>query len=52
MSDDPGHASEPDSRRGSFPTNQWSVVLRAATREDTQAHAALESLCRRYWYPL
>ena len=52
MSDDPGHASEPDSRRGSFPTTQWSVVLRAATREDTQAHAALESLCRRYWYPL
>jgi RNA polymerase sigma-70 factor (ECF subfamily) len=27
-------------------------VLRAGTHTDTQAHLALESLCRRYWYPL
>ncbi len=37
---------------GSFPVTQWSVVLRAGTHTDTQAHAALESLCRQYWAPL
>jgi RNA polymerase sigma factor (sigma-70 family) len=36
----------------SFPATQWSVVLRAGKNSDTQANAALESLCRRYWYPL
>ena len=36
----------------SFPITQWSVVLRAGASPDAQAHAALESLCRRYWYPL
>jgi RNA polymerase sigma-70 factor (ECF subfamily) len=35
-----------------FVTTQWSVVL-AATRSDTaKAQAALEKLCRTYWYPL
>jgi RNA polymerase sigma factor (sigma-70 family) len=36
----------------SFPATQWSLVLRAGTTADPEAHAALESLCRRYWYPL
>jgi RNA polymerase sigma factor (sigma-70 family) len=36
----------------SFPATQWSVVLRAGINSDAQANAALESLCRRYWYPL
>jgi RNA polymerase sigma-70 factor (ECF subfamily) len=36
----------------SFPATQWSLVLRASINTDTQAHAALESLCRSYWYPL
>lgn len=35
-----------------FPTTQWSMVLRAGGDSDTQARAALESLCRRYWQPL
>jgi RNA polymerase sigma-70 factor (ECF subfamily) len=35
-----------------FTTTHWSVVLAAAKPEDPQATAALESLCRTYWYPL
>ncbi|HTR42334.1 MAG TPA: sigma-70 family RNA polymerase sigma factor [Pseudomonadales bacterium] len=34
-----------------FVTTQWSVVL-TATGSDTQAQAALEQLCRMYWYPI
>ena len=33
-------------------TTQWSMVLAAAHRETPNAQAALESLCRTYWYPL
>ena len=35
-----------------FATTQWSIVLRAAQPEDSAARAALEQLCRRYWFPL
>lgn len=35
-----------------FATTQWSIVLRAAQPEDSAARAALEMLCRRYWFPL
>lgn len=38
--------------RGSFPTTQWSMVLHAGAGTGTGAQAALENLCRRYWYPL
>ncbi len=34
-----------------FATTQWSVVLAAAKQETPEA-AALERLCRTYWYPL
>jgi RNA polymerase sigma factor (sigma-70 family) len=35
-----------------FPHTRWSLVL-AATRKDTvESAAALEFLCRAYWYPL
>jgi len=34
-----------------FATTRWSVVL-AARGESTQANAALEKLCRTYWWPL
>jgi RNA polymerase sigma-70 factor (ECF subfamily) len=44
-SDRPGHDR-------AFPTTRWSIVLQAGGKTDTQAHAALESLCRRYWHPL
>jgi len=41
--------SRPD---GLFATTLWTTVLRAGGTETTQARAALERLCRAYWYPL
>jgi DNA-directed RNA polymerase specialized sigma24 family protein len=35
-----------------FATTHWSVVLAAANQESPEAAAALERLCRTYWYPL
>jgi len=35
-----------------FATTHWSVVLSARQQESPQATAALEQLCRAYWYPL
>lgn len=35
-----------------FVTTQWSVVLAAVRSDTTKAQAALEKLCRTYWYPL
>jgi RNA polymerase sigma factor (sigma-70 family) len=35
-----------------FATTHWSVVLAAADEEAPGTAAALESLCRTYWYPL
>lgn len=35
-----------------FNTTQWSVVLAAGQARTSQSAAALESLCRTYWYPL
>jgi RNA polymerase sigma-70 factor (ECF subfamily) len=37
---------------GAFPTTQWSLVVFAGAGSGSQAHAAFESLCRQYWYPL
>lgn len=49
----PEHDSGPfPVARGSFPTTHWSVVLQAGAGSESQAHAALETLCRQYWYPL
>ncbi len=50
-------AHEDDERAGSgdwpqFTTTHWSVVLQAGQGETPQATAALEQLCRTYWYPL
>lgn len=39
-------------RTASFPETQWSMVIRSGDAADTGAHAALEALCRRYWFPL
>jgi RNA polymerase sigma-70 factor (ECF subfamily) len=33
-------------------TTQWSQVLAARDGTDTEARAALESLCQTYWQPL
>ena len=35
-----------------FTTTHWSVVLAARATDAPQAAAALEKLCRTYWYPL
>ena len=35
-----------------FSTTHWSVVLEAGVSQDSRAHAALEELCRTYWYPI
>jgi RNA polymerase sigma-70 factor (ECF subfamily) len=35
-----------------FATTHWSVVLSAADTSGPLAQAALEELCRTYWYPL
>lgn len=37
---------------GGFQTTHWSLVLRASSRKDKDADAALAALCERYWYPL
>ncbi|MBI4325777.1 MAG: hypothetical protein HY674_11000 [Chloroflexi bacterium] len=40
------------SERGTFATTHWSVVLAASDTAIPGARAALEKLCRTYWYPL
>lgn len=35
-----------------FVTTHWSVVLAAGRGDSTRSRAALEKLCRNYWYPL
>lgn len=35
-----------------FPNTRWSVVLAAKQRSSTESAAALEAICRAYWYPL
>jgi RNA polymerase sigma-70 factor (ECF subfamily) len=35
-----------------FPSTHWSIVLQADGGDSPAANAALETLCRRYWYPL
>ena len=35
-----------------FVTTHWSVVLSARGKDSPQSAAALETLCRTYWYPL
>jgi RNA polymerase sigma-70 factor (ECF subfamily) len=45
--------SHPSSVPGDiFATTHWTVVLAAGRRTEPQAQAALEQLCRTYWFPL
>jgi DNA-directed RNA polymerase specialized sigma24 family protein len=37
---------------GNFNTTHWSVVMMAGQDSSPEAAAALEQLCRTYWYPL
>ncbi len=45
--DAPGAVGQP-----LFATTHWSVVLAAGQEDTPQSAAALEQLCRTYWYPL
>jgi RNA polymerase sigma factor (sigma-70 family) len=45
-------ASEVAEGRRVFVTTHWSVVLSARKKDSPQSAAALETLCRTYWYPL
>ena len=42
----------PSRHNGLFVTTRWSVVLAARNKASPGSEAALESLCRTYWYPL
>jgi RNA polymerase sigma-70 factor (ECF subfamily) len=43
--------SEP-AEQAVFVTTQWSVIVAAGRADTPNAQAALERLCRSYWYPL
>ena len=42
----------PRRRGGGFASTRWSVVLAAGDQSRPEARAALDELCRTYWYPL
>ncbi len=44
--------SEGQPQGAAFVTTHWSVVLASAKTDSPQGRAALEQLCRTYWYPL
>ena len=47
-----GHGEFPFSGTPVFATTHWSVVLQTGDGQSPQSMAALEKLCRTYWYPL
>src|SRR5579864_938643 len=49
---DPALDSSTDRPNQRFTATQWSVVLAARDGDSTRARAAMETLCRAYWYPL
>lgn len=48
----PASTTPPSASDARFVTTRWSVVLSARDKESPQSAAALEALCRSYWYPL
>ncbi|HZL80158.1 MAG TPA: RNA polymerase sigma factor [Candidatus Limnocylindrales bacterium] len=47
------HSNQPSTAPGDiFATTHWTVVLAAGKRHTPQSDAALEELCRSYWFPL
>lgn len=40
------------SAHSAFATTRWSLIAGAAQPDSIEARAALEALCRAYWYPL
>ena len=49
---DGARTSAEPSRRQTFVTTHWSVILSATQSDTTQAHDALAKLCQTYWHPL
>jgi len=47
---EPGTSSVRVTRQ--FTTTHWSVVMAASHQDNSESMAALEILCRTYWYPL
>ena len=45
-------ASAAISMRGEFTSTHWSLVLTAGHKSSPGSQAALETLCKKYWYPL
>ena len=39
-------------RQQSFPTTQWSLIVRAAAADSAEREAALAEICTRYWPPV
>ena len=48
----PGSTSAPRGSEAWFVTTHWSVVLSAQEHDPVRSREALETLCRKYWYPL
>jgi RNA polymerase sigma factor (sigma-70 family) len=48
----PPNKTEPPASDAWFVTTHWSVVLSARAPDSARSAAALETLCRTYWYPL
>lgn len=44
--------ADSDRSNAVFATTQWSLVVLAGDRASPNSQAALETLCRNYWYPL
>ena len=51
MAGSEGHP-EPGLPREQFPQTRWSIVLAARATDDACRAAALDALCRAYWFPL
>src|SRR5579872_382409 len=52
MSSSSEHETAAGGQANWFVTTHWSLVLAARQAESPEAGAALEKLCRTYWYPL
>src|SRR5215831_15971781 len=48
----PASTTPPPDSQAPFVTTHWSVVLSARAKDESRSAAALETLCRTYWYPL
>jgi len=48
----PNSLNSGDGRSPAFLPTQWSLVRRAARADSPESRAALEALCRAYWFPI